>query len=379
MNKSILSDKSYLGSQRTQLWLGGFFALALLMALSLLFKAQWTIHQINALAVKEKDYRLYETFSLQDETSTRLDLPTPEKNRQNFLVVGMRGFGIGNGDLLTDTIIMISVKKDTAQVAFISIPRDLYIQTPKGKVKINELYSLGYEKGGESYAFNVVKTVISQVTGAYINGMARLDFNGFEKFIDEIGGVDVYLDKPFQELAQWQGEGGFYLPKGLNHLNGSTALYFARSRFSTSDFDRARRQQLLIIATKEKLKGLGILSNPIKIYNILDIIGNHVKTDLAFSLGDVLSFTKSLKDTNIIHLVLSTQNYLVNGTSKNGSYILTPKTGNYEAIQGAIRDIFQSKSDAGDTDASAYPSSYLSRGQTTFQQPTNITKASSTK
>ena len=341
----MIFDNLPFKSKAMQFGAGGILGIFLIIMLSLSLKAQWTIQKISAFAGKETEYKLYNTFSLQNESSERLDIPTPQTSRQNFLIVGMRGFGVGDGDLLTDTMLLVSIKKDSNQVAFISIPRDLFIQIPykKDKVKINELYTLGYEKGGETLAFSALKNVISQLSGVYIDGMVRVDFAGFQKLIDNIGGVDVYLDKPFQELAQWKGEGGFYLPQGQNHLDGQTALYFVRSRFSTSDFDRARRQQLLILAIKEKLTGLGVLSNPIKLYNILDIIGNHVKTDIPLGLTDILSLVREVKNKKIRHLVLSNENYLFSSTSSTGSYILLPKEGDYANIRDAIKNIFKNQ------------------------------------
>jgi len=155
-----------------------------------------------------------------------------------------------------------------------------------------------------------------------------------------VGGVDIYLDKPFVEITQWQGVGGFRLPAGWNHLNGDQALFYARSRFSTSDFDRARRQQDLIIALRKKVVSLGILSNPVKIYNILDAIGTHVKTDVTLDIPGALALANKIDYRSIHRLVLTPQNYLYHATAPNGAYILLPKKENFSDIEQAVVNIF---------------------------------------
>lgn len=324
--------------------LGAIFGTLFLLFGAMSLKAQWTITKISAFATKENEYQLFEAFKGQSQAFEHLDLPKKEPGRDNFLIVGMRGFGKEYGELLTDTIILASIEKKLNRLALISIPRDLFITIPyDGKVKINELYSIGYSRGGERLAFNVIKTVVSQISGVYIDGMIRIDFDGFEKLIDTIGGIDIYLDKPFDELSQWEGIGGFHLPRGWNHLNGQRALFFVRSRFSTSDFDRARRQQMLIKVLKDKFTSLGVLSNPITLYNILDIIGDHIKTDIRMGTGEGLSLLRAVDDTDIIHFVLSTQNYLSQGQGANGIYILLPKGGTFDTIHSAIQNIFTAK------------------------------------
>lgn len=328
--------------KRTSLYilLGSLFALVVIIVLALGLKTQWTIDQVSATASKEHEYQLYEAFSEGKEAFSYLSLPQKVEGRKNFLLAGMRGFGQDFGPLLTDTIILVSIEEKSGEVALVSIPRDLLVQIPySDKVKINELYAIGYEKGGDELAFNVMKTVVSQVAGVHIDGMVRVNFEGFEKLIDIVGGIDVHLDKPFKEIAQWEGIGGFSLPAGDNHLNGEEALYFVRSRFSTSDFDRARRQQLVLVAFKKKLGSLGVLANPIKVYAILDTVGSNVKTDIPMSTGEGIALVNHIKDSDIKHLILSTDNYLRQETTP--LYVLLPQAGNYTQIHQAIQQIFE--------------------------------------
>ena len=93
-----------------------------------------------------------------------------------------------------------------------------------------------------------MKELVSKITGVYIDKAVILDFFSFEKIIDQVGGIDIVLENPFEEKQQWGYE--FSLPAGPNHLDGKNALYYARSRFSSSDFDRSRRQQEVMFALK---------------------------------------------------------------------------------------------------------------------------------
>lgn len=322
--------------KRSFIIFGGITAFLLLIGFSLTLKAQLVVHKINTDQLDSN-----ELFKVFGSKSGSFITPSDNSDFLDILLVGIRGIGEEFGGTLTDTIILFRIHKTTGQAAIISIPRDLYITLPyNGSVKINEIYTIGIDKGGESLALALERTILSQITGIHIDGVVRVDFTAFKKLIDEVGGVDIYLDKPFMEIIQWQGKGGFKLPAGPNHLNGDTALLFVRSRFATSDFDRAKRQQEIILALKNKMTGLGILANPVKLYAILDIIGSHIKTDYPFDIPRLLSLANTLDYRNIKHVVLSTQNYLYQSKDSNGAYILLPKDGDYSDIQHFIKNIF---------------------------------------
>lgn len=322
--------------------LGGLFAFLAIGLFALTLKATWVIHAINIGNVNNQQ-ELFNAFGKKgnEEVFRPLELPQIEPERLDILILGIRGIGKEFGGLLTDTLLLLSLDKKTSKAAMISIPRDLYITLPyNGEVKINEVYALGFDKGGEKLALNLVKTVVSQINGVYVDAVVRVDFEGFKKLVDVMGGVDIYLPQPFIETEQWKGAGGFSLPRGWNHLDGEKALFFVRSRFATSDFDRARRQQEVVLALKQKIIDLGILSNPARIYRILDIIGNHVKTDFAFNVSEAITLANSIDYRNVKRLVLTTQNYLYHSTAPNGAYILLPKDQTFKEMQRAIKHIF---------------------------------------
>jgi len=274
--------------------------------------------------------------------------PSKDEDRINLLLLGIRGEGDPNGGLLSDGIILISFKKSTGQVAFISIPRDLYLQMP-GEArydKINAAYALGQEKykNGLDYA----KKTVAYVTGQYIDYTAVINFNAFKDIIDLLGGVTIHLDKPFVEDKQWwcdeNGENcqPFIVEAGDQILNGERALYYARSRFSSNDFDRARRQQQILIALKNKVLSLGILSDPLKIGGIIDILSKNIKTDVGpWEIPQLIDLAKTAKLDKIIQRVYeNTPEGLLYDTKINGIYVLLPTEGNFTAIRKDCANIF---------------------------------------
>jgi LCP family protein required for cell wall assembly len=267
-----------------------------------------------------------------------------ELERLNVLLLGLRGVGDPNGGLLTDTMMVMSIKVDTGEVALISIPRDLYIEIPNTdhKGKINESYANGMKssdwKGGLEYS----KIAVENVTGLDIHYTTSVDFEAFKEIIDTLGGITVYLDKPFSEKYQFE-EGSIELPAGKNVIDGDTALLYARARFSSSDFDRARRQQQILVGVKEKALGLGILSNPVKVISVMNALGNHVRTNAElWEIKELAGFFGKVDTSNVKRKVFDTsaEGMLYQSHSATGQYILLPEGGNFDKIHETCSNIF---------------------------------------
>jgi len=304
-----------------------------------------------------------------------------EPNRINILLLGIRGLNDpGIGKLLADTIMILSVKKDTKNIALISIPRDIYIKPEgfeKGE-KINYFYALGEEKLGHGGGLKYMKSIISQITGLYIDYAVSIDFYGFKKIIDQLGGITINLSSPFKERFQWVKEGKeeskywilesfqvptttyingatttatttlqrwvFFLPKGKNILNGEAALYYVRSRLSSNDFDRMRRQQQVISAIKDKVFSLNVLANPFKIFNLMDILKNHITTDMDLKdIKELINLANTFKDSNkkIKKVVLDMSDNLLYHTFIDKMYVLLPKGGDFKKIQEVCQNVFK--------------------------------------
>lgn len=291
------------------------------------------------------------------------NIPLPEKDRVDILVLGIRGMGTDpkeekNGELLADSIILFSFDTKQNKAAIISIPRDLYVEIPGyGKEKINAAYAIGEDRnyGYGSKGLELTKSILSMITGVYIDYAIRVDFEGFKKIIDQLGGITISRDSPFEESRQWVHDGKeasaywrlddtgwtFIVPKGVNLLTAEDALYYARSRYSSTDFDRMRRQQEVIAAVKAKALSLGVIANPVKIFQILDILKDHVRTDMPVSkMKELIQQARDAKIQDYRKEALTSgEGGLLYEDSIGGRFVLLPKSGDYSEIQKFMKAI----------------------------------------
>jgi len=281
------------------------------------------------------------------------DLPSEDDNQLTFLLLGQRGEGQPFGGLLTDSLIVINLNKKSEKISVLSLPRDLYVPIPNStkRDKLNAVYAWGYEKKGVGLAMNYIKDTVSRITGLYVDNAIVINFDGFEKFINAIGGITVDLKEDFIEDKQWWcDEDGkncraFIVPKGKNILDGEKTLFYIRSRFSSSDFDRARRQQQVLLAVKEKLFSLGFLANPLNIVKMLDLLENNVRTDVKTSdISNLIDYYQKEKIdfNNITNYVFDNgpDGYL-DAKYVNGIYILVPRSGDFAAIREKCLDVIK--------------------------------------
>jgi LCP family protein required for cell wall assembly len=280
------------------------------------------------------------------------DFKNNKLDRLNVLLLGYRGVDDPNGGLLTDSMMIISLKKSTGEVALISTPRDLYVTLPhsQNKGKLNEAYAVGTKAGGWQSALSYSKEEIETVTGLDIHYAVSVDFTAFKEIVNTLGGVTIYLDQPFVERVPFA-EGSISLPAGKNTLSGEKALLYSRARESSSDFDRVRRQQQILVGVKEKALSLGVISNPAKLMAIMGSLGNHVRTDAElWEMEELASMLGSINTGNIKHKVFSTAKggFLYESHASNGAYILLPEGGNYDQIHAACQNIFEATSSAGE-------------------------------
>lgn len=275
----------------------------------------------------------------------------PDSDRVNFLLLGVGGAG-HDGPELTDTIILGSLKPSTKEIGMISVPRDLNVNLPGyGYRKINNVnaFAENSEKGSGPAA---TAQVISDVFNQEIDYTVKVDFRGFEDIIDDLGGIDVYVEKTFTDttfplddaLGNVQ---TVSFTQGWTHMNGSTALQFARSRHGNngegSDFARAARQQKMLLAVKDKTLSLGVILNPAKLNRILGTIEDNVKTNL--TLWEMLRFAKYIPDISadkIAMHVLDNRGGLLYDANINGAYVLLPYEDDWSELQALAANIFES-------------------------------------
>jgi LCP family protein required for cell wall assembly len=276
-----------------------------------------------------------------------------ENDRINILLLGIGGSG-HDGPYLSDTNIIVSIKPSTREVAMISIPRDLSAKINEyGYRKINDADAIGETKdpgNGGDYA----RKIFEQTFGMSIPYYIRVDFKAFIEMINTVGGVSITVPKSFVDTS-YPGPNDSYqtvrFEAGPQEMDGDRALIFARSRHGNngegSDFARARRQQLVIEALKEKVLSFGTYTNPTTIKKLIDALSSNVRTNLDISQIIYLgNFAKDATSKNIKSLVLddSPTSYLKSTIGQNGAYLLIPKTGSFDVINAAIAGIFDSTS-----------------------------------
>jgi len=277
--------------------------------------------------------------------------PQSQDGRVNVLLLGMRGADDPHGGLLADSIMVASFDTKNNRVAMISVPRDLYVQIPDSneRGKLNSVYA-HWEGGGQGKGIPEMEKMMGTITGLKIDHAVAINFTGFQKLIDAVGGVDVRLPKAFYETKQFvEGNecgGTFTLPAGTNHLNGEKALCYARARDETSDFDRSKRQQVILKALKDKMTSLGTLADFGKVNNILNIIGDNVKTDMTpDEMKGFYNQYSNMQSADIVQRVFENSDKgLLNVPDANSGlgYILVPIAGqdNYSQLQDASVNIF---------------------------------------
>lgn len=288
------------------------------------------------------------------------------EGRTNILVLGKGGDNHPGGQL-TDTIQVIMINHADNRIAMVSLPRDLQIKTASGGInKLNSAYSSGYEsekdktKKAEAGA-KAASDKVSDILGVDIHYYITVDFIGFKDLVDSLGGVTVDVEKdlydPYYPKDSFTSDGSYVktdayttvsIKAGEQEMDGITALRYARSRETTSDFDRASRQQNLLYSIKEKALSLGVLANPQKVSNMLESIGNHIKMSFNLSeLKELISFVNKMDKEKLITEVVdnNAKDGLLISTSEGG-YYLKPKAGNNSQIQTMVKNIFSADEDA---------------------------------
>lgn len=320
-------------------------------------------------------------------------------DKVNVLLLGNAG-GRHAGGKLTDTIMVASYNLKDNRVVFISLPRDLWVESLK--MKINAAYEIGDEKD-EALAF--AKEIVGDILGISVHYGIRVDFSGFEKAIDEVGGIDLQIERPFEDpfypvegkeddLCGWREEEKEFSEeeakelniekgklkvlislegkiatdsaepeKGLEYftcryeqvsfkkgpvvMDGKTSLKFVRSRMGTngegSDFARSKRQQKVLEAFRGKVLSFETLVNPAKLKNLLTTFGESVETDIPVDDAVVIyGMSKGVKEA---------KSYVISNTGKDalllnpplsdygGAWVLIPKDKNYDKIHEFVKKV----------------------------------------
>jgi len=318
--------------------------------------------------------------------------PTPNPLAPfSILFLGYAG-GKHDGALLTDSIIIARIQPETQQIFLISVPRDLWVYlplTPDEQIpyKINSAYAWGSSTTqylerppqyiGKAGGGQMAKDTLSKVLGIPVDNFVALDFQAFVKTIDILGGINVNVQKSFEdplypledpEIDQTCGKteeeiaaltatmSGTKLEeqfpcryetlsfeKGVQLMDGLTALKFARSRHSPTDggdYNRSARQRLVIEAIKDRVFSINFLPKAIPFVNTLSY---HLLTDLSLKdLQKLILKAEEYRQYEIVSYALTEENVLTQSRSANGQFILAPKAGetDYSEIHQILSQLF---------------------------------------
>lgn len=341
--------------------LGGIALFLLVKVVPLLL----TLGSVGAQTVFNKDISLKKT-----------------DDRVNILLLGIGG-GSHEGPNLTDTIIFVSIDPAGKKVTLVSIPRDLWVDDLHAK--INTAYSTGQQK---NEGLRLSKAVVAKILNQHIDYGIRIDFNGFIKAVDMLGGLNITVERTLDDYAypisgKEDDLCGFpedaiatlsaqiatssasesetfpcryehlHFDPGQTHMDGLTALKFVRSRHALgaegSDFARSQRQEKVIQAFKEKLFSVGTFLNPVKLISLVDVFKGSIDTDIKEEeYDDFIKLAQKMKDATITSAVLDfgdeqkgRKGLLINppvSGAYGGQWVIIPKAGsdNYTEIQAFV-------------------------------------------
>jgi len=288
--------------------------------------------------------------------SSDVKLKGESEDRINILLLGIGGKN-HDGGLLTDTIILASLKPSEKKVSLLSIPRDLAVPIENmGWRKINSVNAYAEMETPGSGGLAISQT-ISDIFQIPVDYYLTVDFTGFEKIIDDLGGIKVNVENTFDDYkypilgnedADWsQRWEHLHIEKGEQTMDGKLALKYVRSRHALgvegSDFARSRRQQKVLEAVKEKVMSLNILFKPTMISKIIsDITANYSTNLKIWEMVKLWNLGKDIKSENIQTRVLdnSPSGLLVDIIGLDGAYLLQPRSGDFSEIQYLINNIF---------------------------------------
>ncbi|MQA88027.1 MAG: LytR family transcriptional regulator [Streptosporangiales bacterium] len=227
--------------------------------------------------------------------------PRPERlvaDAENWLVVGSdarsegatTGSDAGDkafrpGAQRADTLMLVHLTAGRDKAYIVSFPRDSWVDVPgHDMAKINAALSYG--------GASLLVATFEQLTGIRVDHFAAIDFQGFQKMTDAVGGVDVRLSETVRDPKSDK-----VFRAGVNHLNGEEALAFVRQRYGLpgGDFDRIKRQQAVLRALMSKAVSAGTLANPVKLNGLLDAATEAVTVDETLSGNDLRGLAFGLR------------------------------------------------------------------------------------
>ncbi len=323
-----------LGPWGTLIGLGGLFVgtLAIGLVVAVTLRAARSADAFNPFRDNGESIPLALPNATPNPTFLAPTLPAWQgTDRVTVLVLGSdsRPAERGNTRPRTDSIMLLSLDPTTQHASVLSIPRDLYVDIPGyGLNRINTAYVFG---GGQ-----LAVDTIQYNLGVRVDYYVLVEFDAFITLIDEIGGIDINVpyeiyDPEYPDMNY--GYDPLYIPAGFQHMDGELALKYARTRHGDNDFERARRQQAVLFAIRDKIISLNMLPTLIqKAPTLYATLSNSIQTNMTLEQMISLALAaQSVPRENIRSGVIDA-NYTVGYYTPQGASVLIPNRANIGSL-----------------------------------------------
>ena len=305
---------------------------------------------IHAIAPRAQPQDIITLVQAQTADPDSLAYKIKHDQRLNILLLGYGGPG-HEGPYLTDSIMLVSIQPAAKQAIMISLPRDLYVKIPalprNGYMwgKLNLAYAVGSDHRNYPNVRNEWKTAtgpgdlaaatVAQITGQRIDYWVGVDFKAFRDVVNALDGIQVSvptaLDDPKYPRGETNGVMHIHFNAGPQQMNGEQALEYARSRETTSDFDRSKRQQLIMLAVRQRIFSLNAIP---KLFSVVNALQDNVRTNLKpQDFRPLAELAGQIKDHDVRRIAVDTTNFLRSGYSRDGQYILQPLDSTFATLQ----------------------------------------------
>ena len=280
--------------------------------------------------------------------------PWDGKERLNVLLVGTDQRP-KEGTYNTDTMIVLSIDPQTRRVAMFQLPRDAadlpvppQARSVWGSVytrKVNSWFTANRQLrtvwpgiNDRARGMNALKAMLGGMYGLDIKYYVEVDFQGFVKVVDTLGGVNINVQNPLSD-DHYPAENNvlrrLYVPAGPQHMTGTQALAYARSRKTTDDFDRGRRQQRVLLSLREQTDVGSVLS---KLPELINALKKSVRTDIPTAeLPKLLGLANSIDTRNVRSFVFAPSFYATQYLNSAIGYKIVPNIPN---IRRAVANAF---------------------------------------
>ena len=269
-------------------------------------------------------------------------LPAGGDGRINLLLLGIDRRGGTGWAYRTDTIMLVTLDPDNREAGLLSIPRDLQLPIPGyGEDRINTANVYGSLSGAPEGGPALLASTVEAGFGIPIDGYLMVDFGAFVEIVDTLGGIEVDVPRILHDTRYPDPKPGdpyafktIHFEPGLQQMDGARALEYARSRMSTSDFDRAKRQQLVVLAIREKaLSASAIVRWP----KLAAVVAGSVRTDLQPHELLAVAILATRTDMSTLKQVVLEHPLVYSHRRSDGAAVQLPR---WELINPVLLDLF---------------------------------------